>query len=540
LLVNGLGQLGEQSPLYAWFNMALAQNSNSTMDTTVSFTLPALDYYVGDAAATYDPSRGVTKFRRRMIYLRPDVLVVLDSIALSTSQLLELRFFPEQQTYTGSSGQYVTTGNTSKLAFTALSTSSSTVTPILVPMENESGGAISRLAYSLSPAGGSATSWENAVSLAWSSNTGTPKTVSMVTTDPSNWQFLVTGGTSPEMIIINKATEGVTLVVGVPPVPVGLTALSGNTQITLNWTASSSATSYTVERSTVSGGPYTTVASGIPMTSYVDTGLTNGTTYYYVVTATNQVGTSAVSAQASAVAQLTASEPFNYSTGALSSSDNGGSGFGAGWAPGGTSGGRSYTITADTFAVPANYGISVSDGKDLAVTSVGTSSAGADRNFANTIDTNVPATYYFSALVKLAAGSSTGDSQIRFIDSGGNDVAGFGGSTANGKLRINSAYGGLGTVTGTTAGAFAAGTQYLLVGKMQLYSSGTKDVFSFSLYPSTSSVPTTEPSTWGLTASADLSNIITGFQVYTGANTGTWTADNLELGATYTSVITGH
>src|SRR5208337_4391402 len=63
--------------------------------------------------------------------------------------------------------------------------------------------------------------------------------------------------------------------------------------------ASSGTTSYNVKRSTTNGGPYTTVAS--PTTaSYTNTGLTNGTPYYYVLTAVNTVGESNPSSQATA------------------------------------------------------------------------------------------------------------------------------------------------------------------------------------------------------------------------------------------------
>ncbi|MBO9598336.1 MAG: glycoside hydrolase family 6 protein [Cohnella sp.] len=86
----------------------------------------------------------------------------------------------------------------------------------------------------------------------------------------------------------------------VPAAPTGLTATAGNAQAALSWTASSGATSYTVKRATTSGGPYTTVATGVTATSYTNTGLTNGTTYYYVVSASNSAGESANSAQASA------------------------------------------------------------------------------------------------------------------------------------------------------------------------------------------------------------------------------------------------
>jgi chitin-binding protein len=85
----------------------------------------------------------------------------------------------------------------------------------------------------------------------------------------------------------------------VPPAPTGLTAAAGNAQVSLSWSAASGATGYNVKRSTTNGGPYSNVATNVTGTSYVNTGLTNGTTYYYVVTAVNASGESPVSTQAS-------------------------------------------------------------------------------------------------------------------------------------------------------------------------------------------------------------------------------------------------
>src|SRR5712692_10496865 len=84
-----------------------------------------------------------------------------------------------------------------------------------------------------------------------------------------------------------------------PAAPTGLTATAGNALVTLSWSASSGATSYNLKRSTTNGSGYTQV-SAPTMTGYLDTGLTNGTIYYYVVSALNVAGESANSSQASA------------------------------------------------------------------------------------------------------------------------------------------------------------------------------------------------------------------------------------------------
>ena len=84
-----------------------------------------------------------------------------------------------------------------------------------------------------------------------------------------------------------------------PAAPTGLTATAGDAQVALTWNASATASSYKVKRATTSGGPYTVVATPTT-TSHTDTGLTNGTTYYYVVSAVNASGESANSSQVSA------------------------------------------------------------------------------------------------------------------------------------------------------------------------------------------------------------------------------------------------
>jgi Glycosyl hydrolase catalytic core/F5/8 type C domain/Carbohydrate binding module (family 6) len=82
-------------------------------------------------------------------------------------------------------------------------------------------------------------------------------------------------------------------------VPTGVSATAGNAQVLLSWSPAAGATSYRIQSSTNEGGPYAIIAS--PTTSsYTNTGLANGTTYYYVVSATDGINVSSNSIEVSA------------------------------------------------------------------------------------------------------------------------------------------------------------------------------------------------------------------------------------------------
>ncbi len=87
-----------------------------------------------------------------------------------------------------------------------------------------------------------------------------------------------------------------------PGAPGSLTAAAGNAQVTLNWAAASGANSYNLKSATNNGGPYTLLAN-VTTTNFINTGLLNGTTYFYVVSALNIAGESTNSVPASAMPQ---------------------------------------------------------------------------------------------------------------------------------------------------------------------------------------------------------------------------------------------
>jgi len=85
------------------------------------------------------------------------------------------------------------------------------------------------------------------------------------------------------------ATAGVSL----PAAPQNLVASVGEEALTLDWddNSESNLTGYTLYRSDTTGGPYTPVTEALIASSdYVDAGLVNDQTYYYVVSASDAYG----------------------------------------------------------------------------------------------------------------------------------------------------------------------------------------------------------------------------------------------------------
>src|SRR5690242_2802470 len=101
-----------------------------------------------------------------------------------------------------------------------------------------------------------------------------------------------------------------------PSAPQSLAAKAGDGSVSLTWTPPASnggaaVSGYNIYRSTSPGGEGSTpVKTGVTTTSFTDTGLTNGTTYYYTVAAVNSAGTSPQSGEASATpTAVTATAP---------------------------------------------------------------------------------------------------------------------------------------------------------------------------------------------------------------------------------------
>lgn len=160
------------------------------------------------------------------------------------------------------------------------------------------------------------------------SNSG-DSTVSIVDGATNTVTATVSVGKVPIAVAVNKASgkvyvanyvSGTVSVIGGttgPSVPTNLTATAtGDGNVMLSWSASSGATSYNLYMASQSGVTktnYNTLTEGmqhVGVTSpYTHTGLTNGKTYYFAVTAVNSGGESSESTEASAKPVLETTAP---------------------------------------------------------------------------------------------------------------------------------------------------------------------------------------------------------------------------------------
>src|SRR4029077_4269070 len=125
----------------------------------------------------------------------------------------------------------------------------------------------------------------------WTTVATTTATGTTVTglTNGTNYYFVVSSLDSSGESMNSTPVAGKPLA---PVVPTGLTAPVGSQQVTVAWAPSARATGYNLKKGTTTTGPWTTVATTTG-TSAIATGLTNGTKYYFVVSALSSSGESA-------------------------------------------------------------------------------------------------------------------------------------------------------------------------------------------------------------------------------------------------------
>jgi len=175
LLVNGKGQVGEGA---MWFDEVAAQQAGATAHIKKAESTSEMDYMVGDATLAYPKDLGLTKFVRHIVFVKPNVIIVVDDIEQDREQPLELRFFPEQQIATRQAdGGYYIPGINTNLRIVPLTPDGVEVKaePTRVEFTNVSGNPRDILAIKLQT---QKKKWRNAVAISFSDAQSIPPVVS--------------------------------------------------------------------------------------------------------------------------------------------------------------------------------------------------------------------------------------------------------------------------------------------------------------------------------------------------------------------------
>ena len=171
LLVDGHGQLGEGKQ---WFEGAQALAVKARPRIVRAESTMALDQVSGEASEAYPVELGLRRYRRHLLFLKPDVLLVCDDVVADKPRELELRFHPESRQATREGNVFVIRGVSSILRLEPLLTSDGVkLSAEDLAIEGRDGGRNQTMfTVRLSNQGGA---WRNAVALSWSSSGPPPQ-----------------------------------------------------------------------------------------------------------------------------------------------------------------------------------------------------------------------------------------------------------------------------------------------------------------------------------------------------------------------------
>jgi hypothetical protein len=182
LMIDGREQLGGGTSI---FDGSLLHARCAMPEILCAESAPDIDHIAGDAAPAYPPDMGLKRFVRHLVFLKPDVLVVVDDIALDRPRDLELRFHPEQREAVRDGNAFVTRGKKAALRIEPLTTegveASLETHPLIARDYTESLIAAVRLGVRKSE-------WKNATAFSWCSASGEPVRVVMKK-DGDIWRF---------------------------------------------------------------------------------------------------------------------------------------------------------------------------------------------------------------------------------------------------------------------------------------------------------------------------------------------------------------
>lgn len=208
LLVGGKGQVGEGQK---FFDGAAALDARSAPRILGVAASPRLDRISGDATQAYPRQAGLERFVRHALFIKPDIVVVVDDIILGDgadgvrgdAPPLELRFHPESERAERDGNAFLVAGAKTSLRLELLTPDGVAASAEKSPSGSGGKGGEALFAIRL---GTEKKAWRNAVAISWAPRGSAPPRVGLAVRGKT-WTF-----TSPRLSVrLDPETGAATL-----------------------------------------------------------------------------------------------------------------------------------------------------------------------------------------------------------------------------------------------------------------------------------------------------------------------------------------
>jgi len=152
---------------------------------------PGFDQMTGDAAEAYPKEAGLKRFIRHMLFVKPDVLIVVDDIELTGESDLELRFIPEQQEAEHDGNTLFMRGEKAALRFEQLTGAGIDLSTETLTVLSRRGTEDSQFTIRVRT---HKAKWRNAAALSWSKADKGPVQITL-NKNENLWNFHISGRT---------------------------------------------------------------------------------------------------------------------------------------------------------------------------------------------------------------------------------------------------------------------------------------------------------------------------------------------------------
>ena len=182
-------QLGEEG---TWFDGSVYARTKAEPRVLAATSSPGLDQLTADATPAYPATAGLRRYVRRLLFVKPNALLVLDDVACEAPRELELRFHTEREVQALPDGGFGARGDQARLRLEPLTRDGVTAAAgkLTAPGQTHAGHALVQNTVTLKT---TRAAWRCATAITWA--VGAEPARVTLGRDGDRWTFRVGGRT---------------------------------------------------------------------------------------------------------------------------------------------------------------------------------------------------------------------------------------------------------------------------------------------------------------------------------------------------------